>query len=98
MRYLSAAALTVTIIGSVAIAEAQTGWTGTVTTISAPAPTLGYSRPAIADKPNGNAYVVWNNVGAGPTSKPPVMWQRRTPGTPDHVAGARVTYRSGGRR
>jgi hypothetical protein len=60
MRHLSAAALTVTIIGVVSIAEAQTGWTGTVTTISTPVVTSGLIfRPDLAVAPNGDAYAIW---------------------------------------
>jgi hypothetical protein len=69
MRHLSAAALTVTIIGFVSIAEAQTGWTGTVATISAPVVTNGWlSIPAIAVEPNGNAYAIWNRVAGAPAN------------------------------
>ncbi len=50
-----------TIIGVASIADAQTGWTGTVTTISTPAPTIGFLNPAIAVQPNGDAYAVWSD-------------------------------------
>ena len=60
MRHLSAAVL-VTIIGVASIADAQTGWTGTVTTISTPVPTIGFLNPAIAVQPNGDAYAVWSD-------------------------------------
>ncbi len=67
MRSLLAAALTVTFISVASIAEAQTGWTGTMTTISTPAANNQDTfRPKVAVQPNGNAYAVWNNVGGGP--------------------------------
>jgi hypothetical protein len=68
MRQLSAA-LTITIIGVVSIAEAQTGWTGTVTTISAPVVNYGrHFRPVIAVDPNGNAYAIWDQIEGVPAS------------------------------
>jgi len=67
MRPPAAAALAVTIIGFAAIANAQTGWTGTVTNISTPVVTGGFlSRPILAVEPNGNAYAIWNRVAGTP--------------------------------
>ena len=62
MRQLSIAALSLTIVGFTASANAQT-WSGTVTNISAPVVTNGWlSQPVIAVEPNGNAYAIWNRV------------------------------------
>ena len=69
MRHLSYAALTVAITCFGVSAEAQTGWTGTVTNISEPVVTGGWlSIPVIAVEPNGNAYAIWNRVAEAPAN------------------------------
>jgi hypothetical protein len=69
MRYLSAAALVVTLTSVASISEAQTGWTGTVTTISTPVVNYGrHFRPVIAVDPNGNAYAIWDQIEGVPAS------------------------------
>ena len=66
MRQLSAA-LTLSIIGVVSIAEAQTGWTGDVRTIFTTVFPTPFSLAATAVDPNGNAYAIWT-VGDSATS------------------------------
>jgi hypothetical protein len=61
MRRLSLTALA--IIGLAAIAEAQSGWSGTVSTISTPVANYGrIFTPVVAVDPNGNAYAIWNQI------------------------------------
>ncbi len=66
MRQLSAA-LTLSIIGVVSIAEAQTGWTGDVRTIFTTVFPTPFNLAATAVEPNGNAYAIWT-VGDSATS------------------------------
>jgi Fibronectin type III domain len=65
MRSLSVATLTATFIAITSLAEAQTGWTGTVTTLSVPKFPSWEFTAALAVEPNGNAYVVWRRPEAG---------------------------------
>jgi hypothetical protein len=69
MRYMSVAAFTATIIVFTSTAEAQTGWTGTVTTISSPIVTNGFlAAPKVAFETDGDGWAVWSQIGGNPSN------------------------------